>query len=82
MMLLSEKSLFPIDVSFPVQKRGSFSFSSLLITWNFGDWDLQLQQERMGIPFHFLKTQIICCTSKQRVLRTLFAAVSPLVEVG
>lgn len=34
------------DVSFPVQKRGSFSSSSFLITWIFGDWDLQLQQVR------------------------------------
>ena len=32
------------DGLFPVQKRSSFSSSSLLITWNSGDWDPQLQQ--------------------------------------
>ena len=32
------------DGLFPVQKRSSSSSSSLLITWNSGDWDPQLQQ--------------------------------------
>lgn len=63
-------------------KRSSFSSSSLLIIWNFGDWDPQLQQESMGIPFHSLKMQIIYFTSRQRAPRTSFAAVSLHVEVG
>lgn len=45
------------DVSFPVQKRDSFSSSSFLITWIFGDWDLQLQQVRWEQDFSKKKTE-------------------------
>lgn len=53
MTLLSEISLFPSTSL--LFKRDSFYSFSFFITWIFGNWDLHLQQEGIGIPFHSLK---------------------------
>lgn len=64
------------DVSFPVQKRSSFSSSSFLITWISGDWDLQLQQvrweqvfssEKTGERSQKLELQLILCAYGKKI---------------